>query len=74
MSVGPLTDVAIIIWAAIAAVAASFPFPFLLGGTFLTYIKETTLEKFRITKKLKSLVGEKKGAEVEYEREIDEKE
>ena len=66
MSLGAANDATMIIWAALAAFAASLPFPFILGGTFLNYIKETTLEKFRTTKKLRSLVGDKKESESRY--------
>ena len=41
--IGASADNGIIIWSAIIALVVSMPIPFFLGGTFLNYIKETTL-------------------------------
>lgn len=42
-TLGASADNGIIIWSAAIALAVSIPIPYLLGGTFLNYIKETTL-------------------------------
>lgn len=74
MTLGPSTDEAIIIWAALIALGASQPVPYIMGGTFLKYIRETTLEKFHIMKKAKGVVLQNsKEAESDFEKEIDEK-
>lgn len=42
-TIGANANNGIIIWSALVAFIASYPIPFILGGTFLNYIRETTI-------------------------------
>lgn len=60
-TIGGQYSASIIIWAAIIALFGSMPLDYILGYFFLSKIYESTLHKYDVQKKIKSIFNKKEG-------------